>query len=177
MNRVDPLGAIWTCVSVDDGVDDCSWWDPEETVSAADGCPKSDPGCLDDGIGGGGGGGGGGTPQTDKNGCLSPGVSGPPTPQCLAKSPVADLIAGQLAAYNQCVMSSTFKFDPEEIKIEKAEPPEGKNADMGVGPGDGLPSLPSNNEMFIETMNGCLKQFPLAALDTAFQGLPPGSVF
>jgi hypothetical protein len=171
MNFIDPFGLAQFCVNSGTG-DNC--------VNEPD-IPTEIIDLIFGRIGLGSGNVGGGStpnpPATDKNGCLLPGFAGPPTPQCQAKSPVANLIAAQSAAYRRCVTSGMFKFDPEEIKIEKTEPPEGQNADMGVIPGEGLSPLPSNNEMSIETMKGCLKQFPLAALDTTFEGLSPGSVF
>ncbi len=86
-------------------------------------------------------------------------------------------ISSELAAYDACVESSPFhEFEPE--KPDVPEPPSGNGADMGVSPTDGIPNLvPNNNELFIETMKNCLKQHPLAALDSHFSGLSPGNVF
>lgn len=85
-------------------------------------------------------------------------------------------IANELEEYNKCVESSPWhEFEPEKLDVPEA--PEGKDADMGVTPQDGTVPVPSNNDLFINTMKSCLTQYPMAALALGYTGVQPGMVF
>ena len=91
-------------------------------------------------------------------------------------SGAAQLVASELKAYNACVQASPWhEFGGE--KLRSPDFPTGMALQMGKLPDEGVPQVPSNTDMYTETMKSCLRKHPLAALGQGYQGLPPGFVF